>query len=106
TVRVGAPAGMYLVATGHLAMGVALLAWGAVVIVGVSDYIIRPRLVGDETMPALLVFLALFGGVEGMGLRVLIIGPVVMALAVAVLRLHAREAEATKASGSGRSADP
>jgi predicted PurR-regulated permease PerM len=77
-------------------MGIALLAWGALVIVGVSDYVIRPRLVGDETMPALLVFLALFGGVEVMGLSGLIIGPVVMALAVAVLRLYAREAKATK----------
>ena len=37
-----------------------------------------------------------FGGVEVLGLRGLIIGPVVMALAVAVLRLYAREAETTK----------
>ena len=96
TLLVWVPAGLYLVATGHSAMGVALLAWGALVIVGVSDFIIRPRLVGDETMPALLVFLALFGGVEVLGLRGLIIGPVVMALAVAVLRLYAREAEATR----------
>ena len=98
TLLVWVPAGLYLIATGHPTMGVVLLAWGALVIVGVSDYVIRPRLVGDETMPALLVFLALFGGVEVLGLRGLIIGPVVMALAVAVLRLYAREAEATKAS--------
>ena len=65
-------------------------------IVGVSDYVIRPRFVGDETMPALLVFLALFGGVEVLGLRGLIIGPVVMALAIAVLRLYARQAESTR----------
>ena len=69
TLLVWVPAGLYLVATGHFAMGVALLAWGALVIVGVSDYVIRPRLVGDETMPTLLVFLALFGGVEVLGLR-------------------------------------
>ena len=100
TLLVWVPAGLYLVATGHSAMGVALLAWGALVIVGVSDFIIRPWLVGDETMPALLVFLALFGGVEVLGLRGLIIGPVVMALAIAVLRLYAREAEATKASAA------
>ena len=98
TLLVWVPAALYLVATGHSAMGIALLAWGALVIVGVSDYVIRPRLVGDETMPALLVFLALFGGVEVLGLRGLIIGPVVMALAlaIAVLRLYAREAEATR----------
>jgi len=98
TLLVWVPAGLYLLATGHSAMGAALLVWGVLVIVGVSDYVIRPRLVGDETMPALLVFLALFGGVEVLGLRGLIIGPVVMALAVAVLRLYAREAEAKKTS--------
>lgn len=96
TLLVWVPAGIYLIATGHPAMGAAELVWGAVVVVGVCDYVIRPRLVGDETMPALLVFLALFGGVEVMGLRGLVIGPVVMALAVAVLRLYAREAEAAK----------
>ena len=100
TLLVWIPAGGYLIATGHTEMGVALLAWGALVIVGVSDYVIRPRLVGDETMPALLVFLALFGGVEVLGLRGLIIGPVLMALAVAVLRLHAREAAAAKTAAN------
>ena len=94
------PAGLYLIATGHPAMGAALLAWGALVIVGLCDYVIRPRLVGDETLPALLVFLALFGGVEVLGLRGLIIGPVVMTLAVAVLHLYAREAEAARPRGA------
>ena len=61
------------------------------VVVGFSDYVIRPRLVGDEGMPAVLTFLALFGGLEVLGLPGLIAGPVLMALAVAVLRLYARE---------------
>jgi predicted PurR-regulated permease PerM len=68
------------------------LLWGALVVVGYSDYVIRPRLVGDEEMPVILTFLALFGGLEVMGLMGLIAGPVIMALAVAVLRLYAREA--------------
>jgi predicted PurR-regulated permease PerM len=45
-------------------------------------------------MPVILTFLALFGGLEVMGLIGLIAGPVIMALAVAVLRLYAREAGA------------
>ena len=47
-------------------------------------------------MPALLTFLALFGGIEVLGLKGLIIGPVVMALAVTILRLYAREAAARR----------
>jgi len=98
TLLVWVPAGMYLVATGHLGAGVVLLVWGALLIVGVCDYVIRPRLVGEESMPALLVFLALFGGVEVLGLRGLIIGPVLMALTLAILRLYARETAAAKAA--------
>ena len=96
TLLVWVPAGLYLFAIDRPGMAVAELVWGALVVVGFSDYVIRPRLVGDEAMPALLTFLALFGGIEVLGLRGLIIGPVVMALAVAVLRLYAREAAAIR----------
>jgi len=92
TLLVWVPAGLYLLAAGSLGAGILLLAWGALVVVGFSDYVIRPRLVGEEDMPALLVFLSLFGGLEVLGLPGLIAGPVIMALAVAVLRLYAREA--------------
>lgn len=92
TLLIWVPAGIYLFAVGSPAMGVVELLWGALVVVGFSDYVIRPRLVGDEEMPIVLTFLALFGGLEVMGLIGLIAGPVIMALAVAVLRLYAREA--------------
>lgn len=85
------PAGLYLFAIGHPAKAVIELAWGALFVVGLSDYLIRPRLVGDEAMPALLVFVALFGGLEVFGLPGLIVGPVLMALAVAVLRRYSAE---------------
>ena len=92
TLLIWVPAGIYLFATGHTAAAIVELAWGALVVVGFSDYVIRPRLVGDEAMPAILTFLALFGGFEVLGLSGLIVGPVVMALAVTVLRLYAKDA--------------
>jgi len=98
TLLVWVPAGLYLLAVGSPGAAVAELAWGALVVVGFSDYVIRPRLVGDEGMPAILTFLALFGGLEVLGLPGLIAGPVLMALAVAVLRLYAREVRGGKAS--------
>jgi predicted PurR-regulated permease PerM len=48
-------------------------------------------------MPAVLVFIALFGGLEAFGVSGLIVGPVVMSLAVAVLRIYSRE---EKSAGS------
>jgi predicted PurR-regulated permease PerM len=91
TLLVWVPAGLYLFASGHPAQAIIELAWGALIVVGFSDYVIRPRLVGDEAMPAVLTFIALFGGLEVLGLAGLIVGPVIMGLAVAVLRLYARE---------------
>ena len=98
TLLVWVPAGLYLLAVGSPGAAVAELAWGALVVVGFSDYVIRPRLVGDEGMPAILTFLALFGGLGVLGLPGLIAGPVLMALAVAVLRLYAREVRGGRSS--------
>lgn len=98
TLVVWVPAGLYLFASGHPARAIIELAWGALIVVGFGDYVIRPRLVGDEAMPALLTFVALFGGLEVLGLAGLIVGPVIMGLAVAVLRLYAREAKASRAA--------
>lgn len=91
TLLVWVPAALYLLSESRPAFAIVDLLWGALVVVGFSDYVIRPRLVGAAEMPALIVFVALFGGVEAFGLPGLIMGPILMALAVAALRLYARE---------------
>jgi predicted PurR-regulated permease PerM len=53
---------------------------------------VRPRLVsGEADMPALLTLIALFGGLELFGVLGLILGPVLMALGIAVLQLYIGE---------------
>jgi predicted PurR-regulated permease PerM len=70
------------------------------VVVGVSDYVIRPRLVGGHhTMPPLLTFTALFGGVAVFGLLGLLLGPLIMSVSFAVLRIFAQESEELRALG-------
>jgi predicted PurR-regulated permease PerM len=92
TLLVWVPAGVYLMATGHVAHGILELAFGAVVVVGITDYVIRPRLVGGHgNMPALLTFASLFGGVEVFGLVGLVLGPLLMSVAVSLLRIYLRE---------------
>ena len=77
---------------GHAAIEIV---WSLVTVVFVCDYLIRPRLVRGETeAPALATFVSLFGGVELFGLKGLIVGPVMMAVAMAVLRLYGKEARA------------
>jgi predicted PurR-regulated permease PerM len=94
TLLVWVPVGIFMIVAGHPARGVIELVWCAATVVGVSDYILRPRLVGDEGVPTLVTFVALFGGVEVFGLKGLVVGPVVMSLALATLRMYAREAAA------------
>jgi len=91
TMLVWVPIGLFLVATGHPGRAIVEMTWCAVTVIAVSDYVIRPRLVGDDNMPALLVFVALFGGLEVFGLAGLIMGPILMAVALATLRLYVRE---------------
>lgn len=100
TLLVWVPAGVFLFLTGHPAMGVLELCWGSIAVVGASDYVIRPRLVGGHgTMPSLLTFIALFGGVEVFGLSGLIIGPLIVSLSYAVLKIFAQDAEARRLLG-------
>jgi predicted PurR-regulated permease PerM len=97
TMLVWVPAGVVLVVMGHPGRGIFELVWGGVFVVALSDYWIRPRLVGGESeLPSLVTFAALFGGVEVFGLTGLIVGPVLMSLAVAVLRLYASETRARR----------
>jgi predicted PurR-regulated permease PerM len=93
TMLVWVPAGVFLLATGQPGSGVLELIYGGVIVVGFSDYVLRPRLVGGNgEMPALLTFVSLFGGVEVFGLIGLILGPLVLSIAVALLRIYAKEA--------------
>ncbi len=90
---VWAPAGVVLILVGHPVLGTIELVWGALVVSVVCEYVIRPWLVGgDAHLPSLVTFAALLGGVQVFGLKGLVVGPVLMSLAIAVLRLYAIEA--------------
>ena len=98
TPRVWIPAGLYLLATDHVAAAVFELVFGALIVVGFTDYIVRPRLVGGEgELPVLLTFVALFGGVEVFGLVGLMLGPLLISMAVALLRMTRPRARSVRA---------
>ena len=77
---------IYLVASGSPVEGIALLAWGSTELF-IVDKTLRPRLVGGPIkLPFLPTFFGLIGGVKTMGFLGLFIGPVLMALLVAIWR--------------------
>ncbi|MGH8689013.1 MAG: AI-2E family transporter [Burkholderiales bacterium] len=81
---VWAPAALYLLATGHTAQGVVLIAFG-IFVIGLVDNILRPILVGKSTrMPDYLVLISTLGGVSAFGISGLVTGPLIAALFVAV----------------------
>lgn len=83
----------YLVATGNVVAGIALFVWGSVELF-IVDKTLRPKLVGGPIrLPFLPTFFGLIGGVKTMGLVGLFVGPVLMALLVAVWREWVRALE-------------
>jgi predicted PurR-regulated permease PerM len=75
-----APVAIYLLATGAVWKGIALIAFGTVVI-GLVDNILRPILVGKETkLPDYVILISTIGGLAIFGLNGFVIGPVIVAM--------------------------
>jgi predicted PurR-regulated permease PerM len=81
------PAALYLVVTGAWVQAAILTAWGLLVI-GAVDNLLRPRLVGRRTrMHELLIFFGVLGGLDAFGVIGVILGPVVIAVTLALLEI-------------------
>jgi predicted PurR-regulated permease PerM len=93
TALVWVPAAFYSIATHHVAGGLFIAVWGALVVMAATDYVIRPFLVGSrgQTHP-LLTLVSLIGGLAVFGLPGLIAGPVIVSLFVAIARIYERDA--------------
>lgn len=79
------PAAIYLALTGHYAKAIALALWGTLVI-GMIDNFLRPKLVGSRTkLHELLIFFAVLGGLQVFGVLGIVLGPVVLVLALALI---------------------
>ncbi|MHA6288481.1 AI-2E family transporter [Maricaulis sp. CAU 1757] len=74
------PAAIWLYVSGDVAQAIGLGLWGAIV-VGTSDNLLRPVLVGkDAKMSDLMVLISTLGGLSLFGAVGIIIGPVIAAL--------------------------
>jgi len=80
------PAGIWLLYGGHLFAGVFIMAYG-VLIVGAVDNVLKPYLISrGSKLPFLLVFFGILGGVMTFGILGLFLGPVLLALGLALTR--------------------
>jgi predicted PurR-regulated permease PerM len=78
--------GVWLLLTGETAAGFGVLAWGALVVSWI-DNLVRPLVISGSTqIPFLLVLFGVFGGLGAFGLIGLFVGPVILAVLLAVWR--------------------
>jgi len=108
TFLVWVPLAGYTIVNGQIGRGIFLLLWGGFVVSLVTDYVIRPRLVGHKgSGHPLLMLVSLLGGIEVMGLAGLIMAPVLMSLFLAVLKIYeGRDGPETEESIVGRAPTP
>jgi predicted PurR-regulated permease PerM len=91
TALVWLPAAIFLIVNGQILGGIALIFVG-VFVIGLTDNLLRPILVGRDTrLPDYLILLATLGGLAGFGLAGIIIGPIIAAFFLSVW--HMAEAE-------------
>jgi len=85
------PAAIYLLVIGEYVKAVVLLAVGALII-SMVDNVLRPILLsGRAQMNGLLVFVSILGGIAAFGLLGIVLGPILVALATALLEFYTTE---------------
>jgi predicted PurR-regulated permease PerM len=87
-IAVWLPVGIYLLFTGEIFKGIALLILGTVLISSV-DNIIRPIIIGERTkLHTLFLFLSIIGGIGAFGFSGIILGPILLAIFVSFIEIY------------------
>jgi predicted PurR-regulated permease PerM len=90
-----------LLAIGH-PVGAGFLAGWGLLVVGLSDNVVKPWLMsGDVGIDGVVILFALLGGVAAFGAVGLLLGPLAVALFLAVLRIYRRDYGGDSPGGGG-----
>ncbi len=82
------PAGIVMILLGYTAQGIIIFAVG-ILVISMIDNIVKPHLVGKDTqMHPLMVLFATLGGLALFGISGFIVGPIIMALFVALWEIY------------------
>ena len=96
------PAAAYLILTGAVLKGVALVLVG-VLVIGLIDNVLRPILVGRDTrLPDYVVLVSTLGGISLFGINGFVIGPLIAALFMAAWTLFRDEQAEQRRAERGR----
>ena len=82
------PTGIIMLFLGNLWQGALILAFGALVVSTIDNFL-RPKLVGNETsLHPILVFLSTIGGIALFGLAGILLGPIIVVFFVSLLDIY------------------
>jgi predicted PurR-regulated permease PerM len=85
------PVSLYYLILGSTGKGVFLFLWGAL-IVSLTDNFLRPFLIGSKAkLPILFLLFGILGGIKVYGPKGLFLGPLVVALVLAFIRIYREE---------------
>ncbi len=102
TALVWVPGAVWAWSTGHHTSAIFLFLWGFLVTALLVDAVLRPMLVqGADELTTLIVFLGVFGGLAAFGLLGIFIGPVALAIAVALLEVMRGQAGGPRLDAAG-----
>jgi len=102
---VWAPAAAILIVAGSYTKAAVLFAWGMLVISTIDNFL-RPRLVSERAnMHPLFIFFSVLGGLRAFGIVGLLIGPVVLAITIALLEVLFADAQPPDPASAGTPPD-
>jgi len=82
---------VYLLFGGAYFRAIFLVAWG-VLVIGSADNVIRPLIIGGRTqIPTIFLFFSILGGLQAYGFLGIFLGPAVIAILVAFIRIYREE---------------
>lgn len=85
------PAILYLVITGQMPQAIGMTIW-AVTAVGLVDNFLSPKLIGEAVkLHPVLVLLSVIGGIQFFGILGFLIGPILMAIFVALVEMYRKD---------------
>ena len=96
------PTALYVLVTGEIWRGVALLLWGAIAVGSVDNFVRLMVIGGRVEMPTLLLLFALLGGLQVYGFLGIFVAPVLVAVLLAFVEIYREtyvNAEASVTSG-------
>jgi predicted PurR-regulated permease PerM len=90
------PLAIYLMITGHWTKAILLVLWGALIISTIDNFL-RPKLIKNQTkLHELFVFFSVLGGMRVFGLLGIILGPVVLAITIGLIKTFSRDDRAAE----------